>query len=342
MSCKVLAICDSEHSYAELLTKQLLRIPGNRLEIRNFTDIEKLKTYAADKVMAYLVVSEKYKGHVGDIEALSCYYLTEDKDRVGSHKAESDGSTYIYRYQPAHEIYNVISGEKSHESIELNEKGSSHGTNNLSELTRKSEVEFIGIYQPVHRNGCTTVAKSISRIKGEKGKVLYVNLEEYPGHLTKELEEYGVELGEGNLGDMLYYIKQSKEMAQSRLDATVHKLSGYHILAPIGVSQELRQISWTEWQGFLEVLRESDYESVIFDIHSSVQGFVDLLEQCHMVYCPGIVGRESPDKHKNFLQEMRLLGKTQMLLKMENFVIPEYTSSVEAKVEEKLRKILET
>lgn len=341
MSCKVLAICDSDHSYGELLTKQLLRIPGNRLEIRNFTEIEKLRAYAKDKVITYLLVSETYKAEVEDLEALTFYFLTEDKEKTESISGENKDVTYLYRYQPAHEIYTIISGGSSGEAGGMYPGKDSLISQANQEIPAQNYVEFIGIYQPVHRNGSTTVAKSMGRIKGESGKVLYVNLEEYPGHMTKELERDAIELGEGNLGDMLYYLKQSTDMAKSRLETTVHKLTNYHVLAPIGVSEELRQITWGEWEGFLEILKGSDYTTIIFDIHSCVQGFVDLLERCHVVYSPEIMGRGAIDKHKSFQQEMRLLGKTQMLLKMETLVIPEYLSNVDTKVEEKLRDLLD-
>lgn len=339
MSCKVLAICDSEHSYAELLTKQLLRIPGNRLEIRNFTDIEKLKAFAADRVMAYLIVSEKYMEEISEIEALCYYFLTEEKGKIRENQEGSVPSTYLYRYQPAQDIYAIISGKNSREEEMAVDKIAHNSTSKRASIECEN-TKFIGVYQPVHRNGSTTVAKGISRIKGGEGKVLYVNMEEYPGHMTKELERDAVDLGEGNLGDMLYYLKQSNDMAKNRLEITVHKLNHYHVLAPIGVSQELRQITWKEWEGLLEILRESDYNTVVFDIHSCVQGFVELLEQCDMVYSPEMMGHGSVDKYKSFQQEMRLLGKTQMLLKMETLVLPEYASNIELKVEEKLRDLL--
>lgn len=337
----MLAICDSEHSYAVLLTKQLLRIPGNRLEIRNFTDIEKLKEYAADKVMAYLVVSEEYKEQLEEIEALRYFYLTEDKTKIIESTLDNGHQTYLYRYQPAQEIYYMITGSRGEEDAKVNPNTHAYEPEVKGLKAGRSEAKFIGVYQPVHRNGCTTVAKSICKIIGKKEKVLYINLEEYPGQITKELEMAEVELGEGNLGDILYYLKQSKDIAMGRLAVTPHKLSDYHMLAPIGVSQELRQISWAQWQGFLELLRESDYECVIFDVHSSMEGFLELLDQCHIVYCPEIVGRGSPEKYKNFQQEMKLLGRTQMLLKMEHITIPEYHEDVLLKVEETLRKILD-
>lgn len=331
VSCKILAICDSESSYADLLTKQLLRVPGNRLEIRNFTDIEKLKSFAKNKDITYLVLSEKFKEDVGEIEALSYYFLTEEKESTNRKIKDLGSQVYIFRYQSAQEIYNIICpSDEMFDEI----TGS-----NLDHISKK-KTKFIGVYQPVHRNGNTTVAKAISSIMRARGSVLYINLEEYPGALVKELDMDAIEPGEGNLGDLFYYLKQSDELAKSKLPLLVHKMKRYHALAPIGVSQELRQIPWTQWEGLIELLKQSSYTTVVLDIHSCVQGYIDLLDHCDVIYGPEIMGRECKEKSKSFEQEMKLLGKNQILIKMETLTLPEFESPIEAKVEEKLRSMI--
>lgn len=322
MSSKILAICDSEETYAELLTKQLLRIPGNRMEIRKFTDLDKLAQFSKTKMITHLLLSEKYKERKGEIDSLSCYYLTDQKD--GCERKIKDGpkEEYIFRYQSVYHIYERISGQ-----MVMDEMDEIH-------TPKEHQFEFIGLYSPLRRNGQTSSAKAIAKALGKRGrKVLYINMDEISEGVDKlrDLEE-NVD-GEGNLGDLIYYVRRNPEKVLEELSKIMYKGKTYDTIAPIEVFTEMGKISKDEWIELMNILKRTEYDSIILDMDSHVDGYLEILEKCNKVYSISMISLEKNEKERNFHNALKVLGRNTLLINMETIEVPVYHEEILEQIE---------
>lgn len=232
MNSKILAICDSESTYADLLTRQLLRVPGNRIEIRKFTDLEKLKEFSGERVITYLLISEDMKENIHHIEALSYYILTNKK--VGN-EVDDLLFEYLYRYQGVNEIYKKITGLHIGDSQNVGKKRSGE------------ELEFIGLYNPVRRNGQTTFARGLALELGKQQyKVLYLNLDEIGVSVEEIRDPEKIADGKGNISDIVYYLKQNPEQTMELFNRAVYRGRKYDVIGTTSVFLEMQEIKFEE------------------------------------------------------------------------------------------------
>lgn len=315
MNCKILAICDSQSIYAELLTKQLLRIPGNRLEIRNFTEINKLIAFAKEKTITYVVIAQEYKKYRDDIESLSCYYLTDQKLCESTCEEEE----YIFRYQKVEAIYEAICG------IKIGNKD--------AKVKEKRKFQVIGVFNPVHRNGQTTFSRLYAKHSGRQGaKVLYLNLEEFPAAIQRIRDEKLIQEGQGNLADLIYHMKQNSSKIVGEMEQLLHKGRDFDCIEPIGVNVELKNISLIQWEELIALFERYGYDTVVVDINSCVQGYIELLSQCEKIYVPITNNNGDEEKMERFVQSMKILGKKKLLIKMEHIELGDSVEEAEDKI----------
>lgn len=314
MNNKILAICDSEATYADLLTRQLLRVPGSRLEIRKFNDFDKLKEFSVEHPITYLLISEDYVESSHVIDALAYYILTNNKatTRVGN-----SGMEYLYRYQGVNEIYERISG------INLSEN------EGLSCESKNDEFQVIGLYNPVRRNGQTTFARNLAFELGRgKHKVLYINMDEISVGVDKLRDPEQLASGKGSISDIMYYIKQNPERLTELLKRTVFQGRRYDTIASPPIFTETHSIKLEEWLKLMELLEVSGYNIVILDLDSKIQGYLEILERCNKVYAPELEGSMSQDKRDCFNKALRVVGKNKLLIKMESIRVPKYDTDI--------------
>lgn len=305
MKCNILAICDEQIVYSDFLMKQLLRIDEESFQISKFSSFSQLELFCLENDVQCLVISESFEEELHRVKVKNCYYLTMDrmKSRIRqSREDEKNNVQYLYRYQSVEAIY-----EKLKDSFAFQEEESS-----IFSKQEEKVRKLVGVYNPVHRNGQTTFAKALSTYYSNKGRrVLYLNMEEYAG--SSELKEDGV----GDLGEVLYYLKQDIKSINFRLAAFTTQEHNYETVHPIRVSSELRRITMEEWKAFLEeILERSGYETIVLDLDSCVQGLLDILEMCDLVYmpirrdCTGEAKREQYEMNLLKLQRESLLDKT--------------------------------
>lgn len=318
MNNKILAICDSEATYADLLTRQLLRMQGNRIEIRKFNGLDKLKEFASQNLITYLLLSQDYEKHIYDIDALSYYVLTNSKV---PEDINNSGTEYLHRYQGVNEIYERISG------INTRDKEIS------KERKEEKEFQLIGTYNPVRRNGQTTFSRALATELGRrKKKVLYINLDEISVGIDQLRDSEGIIDGKGNISDIIYYLKQSPERLEEILKRTVFQGRRFDVIAPAPIFTETQSIQLEEWLKLIRLLEDSLYDVVILDVDSKVQGYLDILDRCNKVYIPELEGQMSREKLECFSKALRIIGKNKLLIKMESIVVPKYESDIDSQL----------
>ncbi len=302
---KVLAIFDTEKTYADLLTKQLLRIKNHGLQIHNFSSKDQLLKFAGQEVIHYLVISDEYEKLEREVGSLAevVYWLTTDRNKLWV----AGNKHYIYRYQSAQDIHSLICKV---EQTEIKEDC-------CDTPVKMSKV--LGIYSPVHRNGQTVFAKALaSSYAGEFTKALYVNFEEYSG---VEMNE-----DEADLADLLYYLRQdlSRIELQEKLKALTKESEDYDYIVPMSVSQELKNVEGEEWKNLIDMLKSiSTYEAIILDLDSCIQGFYDVLRVCDYIYSPVRKSNNDDRKQRQFNRNLQLLYPKEFQHKIVVLDIPE-------------------
>ncbi|MFI3172043.1 MAG: hypothetical protein R3Y58_06740 [Eubacteriales bacterium] len=334
MKCNVLAICDEQVAYTDFLTKQLLRMEENVFHVCRFTTMEQLQAYASDHEITCLLVSELYEEVIQEVEARQYFSFTIQKIKARLRPSEGGSRQvkYIYRYQSVESIYQQIVEAIT---LETNEKEN----DKIGE--KEVQARLIGVYNPVHRNGQTTFARALANIQGRRGRrVLYLNMEEYAGIQDSERDE------RGDLGEVLYYLKQDIKSINFRLASFTKRVESYDVVLPMEMSQELRKISYEEWATFLEqILERSGYEIIILDLDSCILGILEILELCTQIYMPLRNGNGGDEKRKQFLNNLEKLQKYDLhnkILYMEveelhGETILERQHILEEKIEERLQ-----
>lgn len=297
MECRILAICDEQTTYMDFLTKQWLRKEEEEFQICRFATKEQLLEFAKRQKNFLLLVSEMYEDIIQEVCAKQCYCFTNDRDRDGQRRGKIQ---YIYRFQAMDVIYRRIC--ESHQEEIIDEK----------------EIYLVGIYNPVHRNGQTSFAKALAREYARQGKqVLYLNMEEYSGESDQQES--------GCLGEVLYYLKKDIKSINYRLASFTKKRDGYEYIAPMQMSQELREISCEEWCDFLaEITGKSAYQMVILDLDSCIQGIFTILELCDQIYMPIRKAVGGGRKRKQFYDNLKRIQKDEILEKIMGVEIPTF------------------
>lgn len=306
-----MAICDEQTVYADLLTTQLLRMKENEFQICKFSTEEQLLTFASKNKVKCLIISDFYESVIEQISAQVYLCLTAEKRKVESRTLAKSSSEqrskkvqHVYRYQSIEDIY-----AKIQDSLR-----------NLEELleykAEEQETQLIGIYNPVHRNGQTMYAKALATAYGKRGlRVLYLSMEEYAG--VSDVKE------KGNLGEVLYYLKQDIKSINFRLAAFTKQGLGYEYVEPMVMSQELKNIECEEWIAFLKEIRErSGYELIVLDLDSCIQGLFEILELCNKFYVPIRHEVRGEEKQKQFEENLRRLQKQALKDKIDYKYLP--------------------
>ncbi len=329
MKCNVLAICDDQIVYSDFLTKQLLRMEEDSFRICRFSTVEQLITYNREHEIQCLLISEVFESEVRErreIQARKYFGLTAEKMKARIRSEEGKSSKdiqYIYRYQSVVDIF---------EKIKVCLLESNDGEVLFSKSSEEVVTKLIGIYNPVHRNGQTTFARAMANYHGEMGKrVLYLNMEEYAGVVEKS------DYCEGDLGEVLYYLKQDIKSINYRLASFTTKIGYYEMVPPIIMSKELRNITGDEWLAFLEeIIERSGYEIIILDLDSCVQGLVEILELCDLVYMPIREDCTGNEKRKQFELNLQRLQKEELKDKIICKNIPVVKKSSTREIEQEI------
>ncbi len=304
MTCRILAICDTEPVYADFLTKQLLRLPDQDIQIRNFTSMEQLIAFSQVEEITFLILAEEYLADRNKFSSKVCCCLSSKRKVI----KEEEDVVYIYRYQTADEIYKEIcKNEYAYERIQ----GKQY-------KKKQNSWECYGVFHPVHRNGQTTFAKSLSSVLHTKSsRVLYLGLEQY----TRIGDE------NVNLSDLLYYVKQNQDNVVTKLEEFTVQGENYDYVRPMKVGQAVKNITLNEWMTLIRIIQESgNYEVLVIDMDSSLQGYLEILENCEKVYLPIREDVGGEEKLAQFEENLLLLKKDKLKERMEYIYLPTFTA----------------
>jgi len=280
-------ICSPQEEYISLLADHIAERRDLAFELFICTTFESLLEEQQKKQIDILLIDGAISIQKrSKIKTRQTYVLTNGNQKI------SDQEKEVYQYQAA----NVIISEILEGCLERKD-------NTVFKPCRKGDKQLLAVYSPIHRIGKSEFAMTLARELGRHKQVLYVNLEEYSAMGEDLFYE------KRNLSDLLYYMKQEEGYLGARVGTIVRKIREVDMIAPLPVSQDLKEVSPEDWEMlFHRLLKESMYETIVVDISESVQGLFRILNISDVIYMPTIQDPASRAKLGQYRQAVKQLG----------------------------------
>ena len=248
-TCKVMALCDTEEEYAQLMTDFMEKRKNLPWELHTYTNVDRLLG-AEKKGLAMLVVAES--AYRRELEALSpeCLVVLNESGVM-----RWEDVSYVDKYQEAEEVFKQLLGVYT-EVADVQ----------LPFLRSNRKTVFIGNYSPVHRSMQTSFAITMSLMLARKHSTLYLNFEHYAG-----ISELLPDMQTLDMADLLYFLNAQRDKFRLRLQTILKRKGALDYVPPMKSGQNLITVTAQEWLGLLERIEELDeYEYVVLDLSESM------------------------------------------------------------------------
>ncbi|MCI8454483.1 MAG: hypothetical protein HFE84_07705 [Lachnospiraceae bacterium] len=297
---KIMAVYDEDPFYAERLSDYINRKERGIFKAQAFTSKESLAEYSRGHEIDVLLT-----GDVSDFEGTDTIstrqklYLTGDEHTAGPN--------CIYKYQSGDDIIREVMAVY----CELPEAAA------IFPGLKEKGKQIVGIYSPVNRCGKTSLALAVGQLLAKEEKVLFVCLDSFTG-FTGLIDE----CWKRDLSDLIYYYKQGRYNA-IRLNSVIYYLGDMAWLPPIRFPEDFNQISSGEMAEMMaQILKGSDYETLVLDIGDYGKQVTPLLEICQMVYMPVREDAVSRAKLREFEEYLEAAGKRGLKEKLQELHVP--------------------
>ena len=299
---QILAVCDSEITYAYQLVDYLSNKKNFPFQIQLFTSEKTLEEYSNHHPIAVALISQKDYRH--QIKELSINHIVVLREN--SNQDTSDLKT-IYKYQSMEVI-----------TRELLEWVARNGTLARVVADGKS-MKLIGVYSPVGKCLKTSFSFVLGQLLSKKHKVLYVNMESYSGLAKLLQKDFKTDMAE-----LIYHLQNSREKFIYHMGSMTERAGELDILPPFHSFLDFISVSKEEWiQLFQEIERGTDYEYLILDLSDAIQGLYDILRLCDMVYTLGREDGFSMAKIEQYEEVLRKSNYEDVWKKTKCRTIPE-------------------
>ena len=304
MNEKNLVICDREITYANALAENIAEREELNVKVYTFASLQKAFLFSQGKAVHILIVDEDMEGQERvEIGAKEQFVLVH-----GGHGTLLEKERPIFKYQCATQIIQ-----------EVFETYVENSSENILKEFGYNRTKLEAVYSPVRGIGKTRFAIAMGKEWANKERVLYLNMEEYPG-----FEAEGFDESRMDLGDLLYFIKQREGHLSLRLQSAVRKLGNMDYVPPVFLAADLKEVTCEEWVEFLDKVRAFGfYDRILLDLGESLQGLYSILEMCDTIYMPVKEDESSNQKADRYgvcLERLKLERVARMTRK---FVLPE-------------------
>lgn len=298
----VMALCDTEEEYAQLMTEFLKKSRELPWKIHTYTSVQELmKEEGSSPVM--LVVSESaYDEELQKLEALRTVVLSE------SGVMKWEGVCYVDKYRQAEDVLK----ELLQIYMEIADTG-------LPKLKKSGSITLIGNYSPVRRAMQTSFSLTMGQILAREHATLYLNFEHYAG-----IPELRPDIHSSDMADLLYFLKADKEKFGLRLRSVCKRMGNMDYVPPMKSGQNLLAVTAAEWAALLQRIEEmGEYEYVILDLSESMQGLFEILRECKVVFTLTQEDRIARSKLLQYEQLLALYEYEDVLEKTRRLRLPQ-------------------
>ncbi len=298
MDEKIMALCDPEEEYAQLMTEFLNKHKNLPWELHTYTGVDDLFREERGALEMLVVAESAFCQKLQQLGARRLVVLSE------SGVMKWQDVAYVDKYQEAEEVLKYLLAIY----MEVAEE-------QLPRLRKTGRTVFIGNYSPVRRCMQTSFAITMSQLLAMDHPTLYLNFEHYAG-----LAELLPDMQTLDMADLLYFLNAEKDKFRLRMQTMLKHKGGLDYIPPMRSGQNLLSVTAAEWLGLLQKLEElGEYEYVVLDLSESMQGLFEILRLCTRVYTLTREDRIAKSKLLQYEQVLALyeyedvLDKTRML-----------------------------
>ncbi|MCI9232337.1 MAG: hypothetical protein HFH96_14755 [Lachnospiraceae bacterium] len=296
--CKVMALCDAEEEYAQLMTEFMKKQKNLPWELHTYTNADTLLGVEREGIDMLVVAESAFCQELRELSPRCMVVLGE------SGVMRWEDISYVDKYQEAEEVLKQLLGVYM-ETADVQ----------LPFLRTNRKTVFIGNYSPVHRCMQTSFAITMSLMLARRHPTLYLNFEHYAG-----ISELLPDMQTLDMADLLYFLNAQKDKFRLRLQTILKHKGALAYVPPMKSGQNLITVTSKEWLGLLERIEElEEYEYVVLDLTESMQGLFEILRMCRHVYTLTREDRIARGKLLQYEQVLALyeygdvLGKTKRL-----------------------------
>lgn len=298
---KIMALCDTEEEYAQLMTEFLRKKKELPWKIHTYTSVQELMKEEREGLELLVISESAYCDRVLELEAPRIVLLSE------SGVMRWENVCYVDKYRQAEEVLKEVL--KVYMEI---------ADTWLPKLKRVKEITFIGNYSPVRRAMQTSFALTMGQILAKDHATLYLNFEHYAG-----IAELRPGPQSPDLADLLYFLHGDPEKFGLRLRAGCRRQGDLDYIPSMKSGQNLLSVRASDW---LELLRRiedmGEYEYVILDLSESMQGLFEILRMCRAVFTLTKEDRISNSKLLQYEQLLSLYEYEDVLEKTRRLKLP--------------------
>lgn len=260
---KVMALCDMEEEYAQLMTEFMKKHKNLPWELHTYTNVETLLEAGTQGIDMLVVAESTFCRKLQEICPRCVIVLNE------SGVMRWEGVSYVNKYQEAEEVLKQLLGIY----MEISDV-------QLPVFRTNRKTIFIGNYSPVHRCMQTSFAITMSLMLAESHPTLYLNFEHYAG-----IAELLPDMQTLDMADLLYFLNAQKDKFRLRMQTILKHKGRLAYIPPMKSGQNLLGVTAEEWLGLLQKIEElEEYEYVVLDLGESMQGLFEILRMCTQVY----------------------------------------------------------
>lgn len=299
----MIAICDKETVFVQILAQYLCRKYKTSLEIEAFDHVEKLVKTAKEKKISLCLLGE------GIADSFSLQNIVEQTEHIIflSCKRRKD---MVFKYQSVEHVVNELLELCMEKEIYLFEE--------KTLLKRRKDVKIYAFYAPVRHLLQSTIALTMGQMLAREKKVLYLNLVPNSGFEYMLQKEY-----EHDLMDILFFLKEDRENFRQRMESMLERVGMLEYIPPVFCYPDMEEIESPLWHKLLQrIVDEMEYEVVLLDLTEHTRGLLSLLEICDEIYTclPG--DNLSLARAQQYEKVLRHMKKDSILERTKKSIVP--------------------
>ena len=215
--CKVMALCDTEEEYAQLMTEYMRKQKNLPWELHTYTNADTLIDMEKQSVEMLVMAESAFCQGLRELSPRCLVVLSE------SGLMRWEDISYVDKYQEAEQVLKELLGIY----MEIADV-------QLPFLRTNRKTVFIGNYSPVRRCMQTSFAITMSLMLAEKHSTLYLNFEHYAG-----ISELLPDMQTLDLADLLYFLNARKDKFRLRLQTILRHKGALDFVPPMKSGQNL-------------------------------------------------------------------------------------------------------
>ena len=167
------------------------------------------------------------------------------------------------------------------------------------EKRRDANTKVIGIYSPISHELSMPFGLSLCQVLREKGRVLFLDIEENSIMEMMTGQENG-----RSLMDLLYFVLQQESFP---MEEFIHTFMGVDYVSSFANPEEVNDISQEAWESLMSYILRAGYDTVVVLFGRTVQGFHNMVSMCEELV---VLGKPGDYYQKSIRAFMNYAGKT--------------------------------